>query len=63
MHFQYISFHVMAGRADTLFAWITVCHEKRKSLMNTLETLQERGIVNTLSDPALGDLFEKEMGS
>ncbi len=31
--------------------------------MNTLETLQERGIVNTLSDPALGDLFEKEMVS
>ena len=31
--------------------------------MNALETLQERGIVNTVSDPALGDLFAREMVS
>ncbi|MCD8138835.1 MAG: tyrosine--tRNA ligase [Planctomycetaceae bacterium] len=31
--------------------------------MNALETLTERGIVNTVSDPALGDLFAKEMVS
>ena len=31
--------------------------------MNALETLAERGIVNTVSDPALGDLFAKEMVS
>ncbi len=28
--------------------------------MNALEILSERGIVNTVSDPALGDLFAKE---
>ncbi len=28
--------------------------------MNALETLTERGIVNTVSDPALGELFAKE---
>ena len=31
--------------------------------MNALEQLRERGIVNTVSDPALGDLFAKEMVS
>lgn len=31
--------------------------------MNALEILSARGIVNTVSDPALGDLFAKEMVS
>ncbi len=31
--------------------------------MNALEQLSERGIVNTVSDPALGDAFAKEMVS
>ncbi|MDR1611931.1 MAG: tyrosine--tRNA ligase [Planctomycetota bacterium] len=31
--------------------------------MRTLEALRERGIVGDLSDPGLGDLFEKEMVS
>ena len=31
--------------------------------MNALQELTERGIVNTVSDPALGDLFSKEMVS
>ncbi|MCC8179677.1 MAG: tyrosine--tRNA ligase [Planctomycetes bacterium] len=31
--------------------------------MNALQELQERGIVNTVSDPALGDLFAREMVS
>ncbi len=31
--------------------------------MNALEILAERGIVNTVSDPALGDLFAREMVS
>ncbi len=31
--------------------------------MNTLETLVERGIVDTVSDPGLAELFEKEMVS
>ena len=31
--------------------------------MNALEILRQRGIVNTVSDPALGDLFAKEMVS
>ncbi len=31
--------------------------------MNALEILTKRGIVNTVSDPALGDLFAKEMVS
>ena len=34
-----------------------------KQTKNALEILTERGVVNTVSDPALGDLFAKEMVS
>lgn len=36
---------------------------KEGTAMNALEILTQRGIVNTVSDPALGDLFAKEMVS